>query len=340
MSEYLEKVRQGSPRVIARLITAVENDNGIAQDMTSELYGHTGKSYIVGVTGPPGCGKSTLVNELAKKFNDQGKSVAIIAVDPSSPFTGGALLGDRVRMSDIAGREGVFIRSMASRGTLGGLAQATSTAIRILDVSGYEIILIETVGAGQAEVDIASVAHTTLVVEAPGGGDEVQSIKAGILEIADIFIVNKADRPSSLQTVRMLEMMLQLGRPPVSKHHASLPNENPFQFQQDLNPSSQWQVPVMKTVAIEGKGIYELIDKLKEHQDYLVNTGELFERELQRSRQEIERLLQNQIISRSRHSIMAEERDRFVTAVARREMDPYTAAEQLFELANSRSSQI
>jgi LAO/AO transport system kinase len=333
MSEYLEKVRQGSARIIARTISAVENDDDAAREVTSALYGHTGKSHIVGITGPPGCGKSTLVNELVKKINDQGKLVAIIAVDPSSPFTGGAILGDRVRMSDIASRDGVFIRSMASRGTLGGLAQATSTAIRILDAAGYEIILVETVGAGQAEVEITSVAHTILVVEAPGAGDEVQSIKAGILEIADIFIVNKADHPASLQTVRTLEMMLQIGHPSISPHHANLSHVGP-QLEQDLSASSQWQVPVLQTIATEGKGIDELVDKISEHYSNLVKTSELFEREIKQSKQEIERLLQNQIIARSRNSMLVEDRDRFVTAVARREMDPYTAAEKLFEIVN------
>ena len=338
MNDYLEKVRQGSTRVIARMITAVENDENAAHDVTSALYAHTGTAHIIGVTGPPGCGKSTLVNELAKRFNDKGKTVAIVAVDPSSPFTGGALLGDRVRMSDIAGREGVYIRSMASRGTLGGLAHATSSAIKILDASGYEIILVETVGAGQVEVDIASVAHTIVVVEAPGSGDEVQSIKAGILEIADILVVNKVDRPSSLQTVRVLEMMLQIGRQPVSGHHTPLSGAGSLQIEEDVKSFEEWQIPVLQTIAVEGEGVVDLVNKLTEHHEYLVETGELFQRELQRSRLEIERLLQNQIIKRSRQSILAEQRDNFVTAVARREMDPYTAAEQLFEMANNHVS--
>ena len=333
MIDYLEKVRQGSPRVIARMITAVENDKDMAQEITSSLYTHTGQAHIVGVTGPPGCGKSTLVNELAKRFNDLGKRVAVIAVDPSSSFTGGALLGDRIRMSDAAEREGVFIRSMASRGNLGGLAQAASAAIRILDAAGYDVIFVETVGAGQAEVDIASVAYTILVVEAPGSGDEVQSIKAGILEIADILIVNKADRPTALQTVRALEVMLQFDLPVVSQHHAqfvgesSSPNEDTAVF-------GRWQVPVLQTVATEGEGMSALVNKINEHHDHLVKTGELFQREIQRSKLEIDQLLQHQIMSRSRNSILADQRDRFITAVAKREMDPYMAADQLFEMVN------
>lgn len=336
MSDHLEKIRQGNMRAIARLITAVENDETMAHEVTAALYKHTGKAHIVGITGPPGCGKSTLVNELAGNFYSQGKTVGIIAVDPSSPFTGGALLGDRVRMTDIVNREGVFVRSMASRGTLGGLAQATSTAVRILDAAGFDVILVETVGAGQAEVDIASVAHTVLVIEAPGSGDEVQSIKAGILEIADILVVNKADRPSALQTVRALEMMLHIGQPIVTQHHAQLAADDSAVFESESTSTDQWTVSVLQSIALEGKGIEELADKVSDHRNYLMRTGEWFQRELQRSRREIERLLQNQIISRTKRYILAEQREQFVTAVAKREIDPYTAAARLFDLASEK----
>lgn len=334
MNELLEKARQGNIRAIARLITEVENNDSAAHEVTSALYAHTGNTHIVGVTGPPGCGKSTLVNELARSLNSQGKTVGIIAVDPSSPFTGGALLGDRVRMIDIVNREGIFVRSMASRGTLGGLAQATSVVIKILDAAGFDVILVETVGAGQAEVDIAAVAHTVLVIEAPGSGDEVQSNKAGILEIADVLVVNKADRPSALNTVRALEMMLQIGQPAPSHHHVALPGDDSPTSEAGSNSCEQWMVPVLQTIALEGKGIGELLDKVTEHRDYLIDSGEWFQRELLRSRREIERLLQNQIISRAQRLVPVGTRDQFVTAVAKREMDPYTAAEHLFELAN------
>lgn len=338
MSELLDKVRQGNFRAIARLITAVENDESVAQDVTATLYAHTGNAHIVGVTGPPGCGKSTLVNELAGSYNDQGKSVGIIAVDPSSPFTGGALLGDRVRMADIADRDGVFVRSMASRGNLGGLAQATSTVIRILDAAGFDVILVETVGAGQAEVDIASVAHTVLVIEAPDSGDEVQSNKAGILEIADILVVNKADRPSTLRTVHALEMMLHMGQPVPYHHQMQLPNDNLALTAAELTPADQWSVPVMQTIALEGKGVEDLVDKVIEHGNYLVGSGEWFQRELQRSRREIERLLRNLIISQAQRFVPVERHEQFVSAVARRELDPYTAAKRLFDLANDNHS--
>ncbi len=338
MSELLDKVRQGNFRAIARLITAVENDESVAQDVTATLYAHTGNAHIIGVTGPPGCGKSTLVNELARSFNEQGQTVGIIAVDPSSPFTGGALLGDRVRMTDIADRDGVFVRSMASRGNLGGLAQATSTVIKILDAAGFDVILVETVGAGQAEVDIASVAHTVLVIEAPDSGDEVQSNKAGILEIADILVVNKADRPSTLRTVHALEMMLNMGQLVTYHHQMQLPNDNLALTAAEPTSFDQWLVPVMQTIALEGKGVKDLVDKVIEHRNYLVGSGEWFQRELQRSRREIERLLRNQIISQAQRFVPAERREQFVSAVARRELDPYTAAKRLFDLANDNHS--
>ena len=241
-------------------------------------------------------------------------------------------------MNDIANREGIFFRSMASRGTLGGLAQATSTVIKILDAAGFDLILVETVGAGQAEVDIASVAHTVLVIEAPGSGDEVQSIKAGILEIADILVVNKADRPSALRTVRALEMMLHMGQPVTHHHQKQLPEDDSAPVEADTTPPDQWQVPVMQTIALEGTGVEELLNKIVEHRNHLIKSGEWFYRELQRSRREIERILQNQIISRTQRYVLAEQREQFVTAVAKRDMDPYSAAGRLFDLANENRS--
>ncbi len=333
MTDLLQKVRQGNTRAIARLITTVENDEAEAQETTAVLHAGTGNAYVIGVTGPPGCGKSTLVNELAKAFNDRGKSVGIIAVDPSSPFSGGAILGDRVRMGDIATRDGIFVRSMASRGTLGGLATATSTAVKILDVAGYDLILVETVGAGQAEVDIASAAHTVLVIEAPGSGDEVQSIKAGILEIADILVVNKADRPSALNTVRALEMMLHLGTPSVDQHHGP-ETMGDLAPAEELASEDRWDVPVLQTVATEGTGIGALLAAVESHHAYLIESGEWFAREVRRSRREIERLLQNQVLTRIKGAVTQEQRERLIAAVANREMDPYQAANQLLSVIN------
>jgi len=206
---------------LARLLTQVENDTPDGRAALAELFPHTGKAHLLGVTGAPGTGKSSLVNQLALHFRGEGKRVAILAVDPSSPFTGGAVLGDRVRMRDLAGDAGVFIRSMATRGSLGGLAQATAAMAQVFDAAGFDVVIIETVGAGQSEVDIARLAHTTIVVEAPGMGDDIQAIKAGILEIADVLVVNKADRPGVENTERALRSMLELAHPTrrVFLHH-------------------------------------------------------------------------------------------------------------------------
>jgi len=327
VNDLLEKVRQGNVRAIARVITLIENSEEAAHSAVSELYPYTGKAHIVGVTGPPGSGKSTLVNEIAKQLVAEGEQVAIIAVDPSSPYTGGALLGDRVRMQDLSANQSIFIRSMASRGTLGGLARTTSAVIKIFDAAGYGIILVETVGAGQAEVDIANTAQTTLVIEAPGMGDDVQSIKAGILEIADVLVVNKSDRPGAHRTVKALEMMLHMGQ--VGKGH----NDN----QLIDNPASgperseeKWQVDVLQTVATEGKGISELVQRIQAHLAFLLASGVWEEREKQRSRRELEHLLQDRFMARLLTTVSEKERERLVVAVTRRETDPYTAVDMLF----------
>src|SRR5512143_3837995 len=208
-----DSVLNGDRLALARLLTQVENLTPDGRAALEVLFPHSGKAHLVGVTGAPGTGKSTLVNRLALHFRGLGRRVAIVAVDPSSPFSGGAVLGDRVRMKDLSGDTGVFIRSMASRGSLGGLARATAGMVQVMDAAGFEVIFIETVGAGQGEVDIARLAHTTLVVEAPGLGDDIQAIKAGILEIADILVINKADRPGVESTEKALRSMLELSHP-------------------------------------------------------------------------------------------------------------------------------
>ncbi|RME35216.1 MAG: methylmalonyl Co-A mutase-associated GTPase MeaB, partial [Thermoflexia bacterium] len=235
--ELASRVLAGDRRALARLISLIEDEAPSVQDALSALHPHTGRAHIVGITGAPGTGKSTLVNELAKGFRARGETVGIIAVDPTSPFTGGALLGDRVRMRDLAGDPGVFIRSMATRGSLGGLARATGDVVRVLDAAGFSTILVETVGVGQAEVDIARTAHTTVVVEAPGLGDDVQALKAGLMEIADILVVNKADRPGAAQTVRALEVALELG------------------WNSAAQAQNRWRPPVLQTVALDGTGV-------------------------------------------------------------------------------------
>jgi len=340
---FFRQVRSGHRRSIARLITIVENDELASRQAVANLYADTGKAHIVGITGPPGSGKSTLVNELAKEFRKRSCRVGIVAIDPSSPFSGGALLGDRVRMQDLSGDSGIFIRSMASRGSLGGLAKMTGNVVKILDAAGYDIILVETVGAGQAEVDIASTAHTTLVIEAPGMGDEIQTIKAGILEIADILVVNKADRPGSERTITALKVMIHMGAPAEpDRHHGKLAatSENNSDNMEDNATSSKtaaskgdhspWEVPVLATVAVKGEGVSGVVDQIQAHKRFLMYSGEWQKRELARSRQEIGQLLQAEFVKQMASAVPAAEQEALIEAVAERKIDPYTAVNRLF----------
>jgi LAO/AO transport system kinase len=334
VDELIRRAREGHRRSIARLISQVENSEAAAQTAVTALHSHSGRAHIIGVTGPPGSGKSSLVNELAKAFRAREARVGIVAVDPSSPFTGGAVLGDRVRMRDLAGDDDVFIRSMASRGNLGGLAGATATAAKILDAAAFDPILIETVGAGQAEVEIAGAAHTVLVVEAPGMGDDIQSIKAGILEIADILVVNKADRPGANRAVNSLKMMLHLAPAGYSfrGHHgpvrASLQEAASVPAEEE---AAGWDVPVLEAVATAGKGIEAVVAAIVGHREYMQESGEWQARERDRSRQEIERLLQARFMAQLRQAVAPVIVDEIVTAVATRQLDPYTAVNRLFK---------
>ena len=272
-------VMQGNRLALARLLTLIENDTPEGRAALNELFPHTGKAHLIGITGAPGTGKSSLVNQLARYLRnsavenngktDENRKVAIVAVDPSSPFTGGAILGDRVRMRDLAGDPSIFIRSMASRGSLGGLASTTSGVVQALDAAGFDVIMIETVGAGQAEVDIARLAHTTLVIEAPGLGDDIQAIKAGILEIADVLVINKADRPGVEATERALRSMLQLAHPVpvVIRHHGKIEYIGESLESNESEPV--WVPPIQKTIAIEGDGIDGLVETINEHYRYL-----------------------------------------------------------------------
>ena len=332
----VDQVLQGSRRALARLITQVEDDDPAARAALAALYPRTGRAHIVGVTGAPGSGKSTLVNEIAKGFRRGGETVGIVAVDPTSPFSGGAVLGDRIRMRDLAGDEGIFIRSMASRGSLGGLARATGSAVKLLDAAGFEIVIVETVGAGQSEVDIAKAAHTTLVIQAPGMGDDIQAIKAGILEIADIFVVNKADLPGAEHAVKLLQMMQRLGRN--NDRHAgrhgrpSLLGDTADEHSgktASTEEADSWEPPILQTVSTSGEGVAEVVAAIRSHRAYLQRSGELQAREAARVRIEFAMLLREALLADLVDSTPAERINAVLARVLAREIDPYSAVAQL-----------
>ncbi len=325
--DLAERVLAGDRLALARLLTLLENDQPEGHDCLAALYPRTGRAKIVGVTGASGTGKSTLVNRLALALRSANRAatVAIVAVDPSSPYTGGAILGDRIRMRDLAGDPGVFIRSMASRGALGGLARTTFSLVEALDAAGFDRILIETVGAGQTEVDIARMAHTTIVVEAPGLGDDVQAIKAGILEIADILVVNKADLPGADHAMQLLRASLQMAHPTRQEfaHHGS-PSE-------PAGPPAEsgWFAPVLATVATRGEGVEALVVALDQHRAHLVQTGELAGRQRERARAELENLLRDQLAARWRAAQPDGSFEAALDRIVRREVAPRRAAAEL-----------
>ncbi|HVQ54840.1 MAG TPA: methylmalonyl Co-A mutase-associated GTPase MeaB [Thermoanaerobaculia bacterium] len=295
-------------RPIGRAISEVERDSGTVPDILRRLFPRTGRARIIGITGPPGAGTSTLVQRLAQAYRKQGRRVGIVAVDPSSPFTGGAILGDRIRMAEIYTDPGVFIRSMATRGALGGLARSTSDAVDVLDAAGFDVVVIETVGVGQDEVDIVRAADTVAVVLVPGLGDDIQAIKAGILEIADVFVVNKADREGSDRVVAELSMMLDFAGHPA------------------------WRPPIVKTSATTAAGVAEAIQALEAHGAFLSESGEGPKRRAVRARSRLLALLEG----RFRRAVEARAPEpngleEAVRAVVAREEDPYSAAGRLFE---------
>ena len=320
-------ILDGNRLALARLLTQVENDSPGGREALAELFPHTGKAHLIGVTGAPGTGKSSLVNQLALGYRKNAdKKVAIVAVDPSSPFTGGAVLGDRVRMRDLSGDEGVFIRSMASRGSLGGIAQKTASVVQVFDAAGYEIIIIETVGAGQSEVDVARLAHTTIVVEAPGLGDEIQAIKAGILEIADVLVINKADRPGVENTERALRSTLELAHPTkrVFRHHGKMMDISAPSTEPDI-----WIPSIVKTVATEGKGIDQLIESIAKHAAHLHQSGDRAARDRARLESEIEALLRQALMDRFMEGIPQEKYEEILGNVVKRDISPYEAVKLL-----------
>jgi len=331
MKNLVEALLAGDRLALTRLLTQVENGTQDGRTALTELFQHTGNAHLVGVTGAPGVGKSSLVNQLALHFRKHtNKTIAIIAVDPTSPFTGGAVLGDRVRMRNLAGDDGVFIRSMASRGTLGGLAHATSAMVQVFDAAGFDIILIETVGAGQAEVDIARLAHTTLVVDAPGMGDDIQAIKAGILEIADILVINKADHPGLENTERALRGMLEMAHPikHIFQHHGKFEiAESPSDVQD--NTSQIWIPPIQKTIANDGTGIPELAESIERHATYLESSGDWRLRERSRLETELDALIQDTLINQFRSKLPEEAYDRVLARILERKLSPWEAVETL-----------
>ena len=309
VADLVATAEAGSPRAVARLISLVEDAAPELRAVMAALAPKTGRARIIGLTGSPGVGKSTSTSALVSAFRARGVRVGVLAVDPSSPFSGGALLGDRVRMQDHATDSGVFIRSMASRGHLGGLSWATPQALRVLDAAGCDVILVETVGVGQAEVEVASLADTTVVLLAPGMGDAIQAAKAGILEVADVYVVNKADREGADNTVRDLRNMISQGD----------------------GPHGGWRPPIVKTVAARGEGVDELVQRLDEHWDWLVSTGELGRRRTARASAEIEAIAVTALRERLGDLHAGTLLDTLAGEVVAGKLDPYAAADQLVE---------
>ena len=305
-SDLLERARGGDKRAIARLLSVVENDEAGAADAMRTLYPLTGQAAIVGITGPPGGGKSTLVNRLAGAYRATTDRVAVVAVDPSSPFSGGAILGDRIRMRERFLDEGLFIRSMASRGHAGGLSRATSRIVNVLDALGYGVVLVETVGVGQEEVEVVRVADTVCLVTVPGLGDDIQAIKAGVLEIADVLVVNKADRPGADETARDLAQMLTLGAPRIA-----------------------WKPPIVRTVAATGDGTDELVAAIAKHRAWVAESGERAARRSASARAEVEELLRESLVRRLRDRLGQDRVEDAIARVAERAIDPYAAVDEL-----------
>ncbi len=304
--ELLERARTGQISAIARLVSIVENEEPEAAEIVRATHADTGRAAVVGITGPPGAGKSSLVSKLTAAFRARYPRVAVVAVDPSSPFTGGAILGDRIRMRERFLDEGVFIRSMANRGNSGGLARATKRVVNLLDALGFDAVLVETVGVGQEEIEVVRVVDTVCLLTVPGMGDDIQAIKSGIMEIADVLVVNKADRPGADRAVKDFAQMLTLG-----------------------TPRLEWTIPIVKTSATEGTGIDELVDAIESHGNWARESGDARRRSLDAMRNEVESLVRQRILRELAERVTGGHLDEIAARVADRKIDPYAAVDEL-----------
>jgi len=332
-SALAEKVLAADVRAAARLMRDLDDRLPEAEVALRALFPHTGRAYVVGLTGAPGSGKSSLTDRLIARLRKAGKTVGVVAIDPTSPFTGGAILGDRIRMQDHAVDAGVFIRSLGTRGHLGGLSRSTADLVQVMDAMGKDVILVETVGVGQDEIEVATLAHTVVVVAVPGLGDEIQAIKAGVLEIADVFAVNKADREGSDRTVRDLQMMLELRRSVSARPPADHDAQHRFHAGGDAAPpgTGDWEPPIVRTVALKDEGTDDLVAAIERHRAHLETSGQRHAREAARARASFVAVLRERLLAGALERLEAEmgRLDAVAERIAAREADPYALAEEL-----------